>query len=258
MLLWLPNFAVPFMFDASASDHQDEQWRVSMRILLKSFKVCNMHVERYLSRIRRSCPHVHTAPPVERVRAAGFVSEVLTQHRVNGGQDPRFTTSEQLLCKGVPLHRAKRRKTQKVRGSAGFFKFGKQEEDRRRERGETQLQLGGRKRRFEELAMQWGANTQQQRRAFNLLAIEERRETLNDLQQDMQEEPPRTDPISVNGGFWGMSTPEISPSKPWWTQFALTLAIFQLPPSTGHTLGASSRRGPSSVMSETSSRVRST
>jgi hypothetical protein len=179
-----------------------------MRILLKSFKVCNMHVERYLSRIRRSCSHMHTAPTVERVRAAGFVSEVLTQHRVNGGQDPRFTTSKQLLSKGVPLHRAKQRKTQKVRGSAGFFKFVKQEEDRRRERGETQQQLGGRKRRFQELATQWDASTQQQRRAFNALAIEDRRETLNDLHQVVQEEPPRTDPISVNGGFWGMSTLE--------------------------------------------------
>lgn len=79
--------------------------------------ICNMHVERLLSLIRRSCANMKPLP-LERLTSNGFLAQFLAAHRAAGGADPRAWTTEQMVAEGVPLIGAeeRRRKQRETRG----------------------------------------------------------------------------------------------------------------------------------------------
>jgi hypothetical protein len=68
-------------------------------------KNTNMHVERILGLVKKSCPA--KLPFAERLLASGLLSEWLKTHTKDGSNDPRITTRKQLIESGVPLVCAK-------------------------------------------------------------------------------------------------------------------------------------------------------
>ena len=110
-------------FPTLAAMKGDKDFSKALRLLGKTCKICNMHVERCLSRIGRSVAHLHGAPEIERIRASGFLSEVLTDHKQHGGEDPRFQTSQQLIDQGVPLLRAKKKIKRPGKQAGAFAMF---------------------------------------------------------------------------------------------------------------------------------------
>lgn len=64
-------------------------------------RLTNMHTERQLSAIKRSCGPI---PTIERLCAAGMMCQWLSTHVTAGGVDPRGkATTEELQAAGVPL-----------------------------------------------------------------------------------------------------------------------------------------------------------
>lgn len=66
-----------------------------------AYKFANMVCERMLALIRRACRGDDV--DVERLCSTGFLAQVLSFHLARDGEDPRFTTRQQLLEDGVPL-----------------------------------------------------------------------------------------------------------------------------------------------------------
>ena len=80
----------------------------ALRLWLKTARLCNMHMERTLSQIRRSAPlRCH----VERLIGSGFLVQLQALHASAGGNDIRHLTRAQLLKDGAPLRASKQKRT---------------------------------------------------------------------------------------------------------------------------------------------------
>lgn len=181
----------------------DGLWKDCMRVLNKVFKICNMHVERCLARGRLCVQQSDTVPVIEKVRAASMLNEVLTAHFGQGGRDPRFTTSKSLLEKGVPLRRGKvKRKI--IKRSSGYSRFfgkmiaaNKNEEKTKRKH---------RKIFSAEVSTLWHQLSDVDRAAYSAEADVAKQRAVTS--SSMPDQPAASDPIAVNGGFWGASSME--------------------------------------------------
>ena len=67
----------------------------------KRGKSNDMHLERVLAEVKKATPA--RLPHAERLCAAGLLTQFLTPHLKEGGNDTRITTRKQLLDAGVPL-----------------------------------------------------------------------------------------------------------------------------------------------------------
>ena len=142
------GFKVAQMCPAADGMVSNNQWKTALRLFAKQYKLCNMHMERALARIKRSYSHISGAPDVERVRSGGLVSELLSDHKALGGLDPRFLSRSFLLQKGLPLKRKDKKNPKRVKAGSGFSAFVRQQESKRKRMGTTLGACGGRKRRF--------------------------------------------------------------------------------------------------------------
>lgn len=79
----------------------DECFLSALKAWGSTAKVTNMHVERILARMKKATPE--KLPSVERMLAAGNVSEWLRRHMANQGADPRVHSRRQLVQAGTPL-----------------------------------------------------------------------------------------------------------------------------------------------------------
>ena len=68
----------------------------------------NMATERFLALLRSSSAVSFGVPTAERVRTAGYMTQLLQAHKAAGGRDPRKLTRRQLLELDVPLRAASR------------------------------------------------------------------------------------------------------------------------------------------------------
>ena len=142
------------LFESPEAMMDDAVWRRLLRLFLKKFKLCNMHVERIIARIRKSHKHILGKPHAMRVVAGGYLSEVLTQHFNSGGLDPRQVDRVGLSAMGVPVRRRAKRK-RKSRPASGFVAYAMQQESVRRSKGISLKACGGRKRRWSALRQSW-------------------------------------------------------------------------------------------------------
>ena len=100
------------LFPGPHSMFQDEDFRKSVRRVAKVFKLTNMHMERVLAGIKTVSPGKH--PNVERIMAAGYMSQLCTAHTQAGGMCPTATCStKQLMKDGAPLRATARLKRAK-------------------------------------------------------------------------------------------------------------------------------------------------
>ena len=134
-------------------------------ILEKEYRVCNMHTERQLARIRASDRHLRGAPLIERVRAGGFMSEIVTEHVRQGGSRPGLLDRAGLLEAGVPLRRAAKI-DDASRPPSGFAAFCGKQEESRKSVGPCLTDCGGRKARFRALSQNWMAKPQHEKDSF--------------------------------------------------------------------------------------------
>jgi hypothetical protein len=67
----------------------------------KGAKLCNMHVERLLSQVKRSAPG--KCPELERYISAGTLTQWHRGHNNSGGTDMTRTRTRDLLAAGAPL-----------------------------------------------------------------------------------------------------------------------------------------------------------
>jgi hypothetical protein len=159
------------LFASADAMFENTDWKNTLRLLAKKFKICNMHTERQFALIKKSYAHIGGAPEVERVCGGGLVTQVLSMHLAHGGADPRFTTSSKLLASGVPLRRAKRRgrgrKGCKTHAGGGFLVFTRAQERIRKATNISLASCGGRKQRFQELSCRWRKLSRAQRTAYD-------------------------------------------------------------------------------------------
>ena len=79
-------------------------------------KLSNMHTERLLSLIKNGSGK---SPTIERLTAAGLLTQVLKEHTKAGGDDPRRSAKKKdLVAAGVPLQGSQARESKKSPGRA--------------------------------------------------------------------------------------------------------------------------------------------
>ena len=108
----------------------DRAFMHGLRAWAETHKVCNMHLERLLARIRDGMGP-GKSPQAERACAGGFLSQVLRDHLALGGRDPRHQSRESLLSHGAPLA-GKRRAVGKSKPASGFIIFKGDKQKQRR------------------------------------------------------------------------------------------------------------------------------
>ena len=72
----------------------------AIKVMSHKFCFTDMVCERLLAAVRNACDD---GVEVEKICSAGYCNQLLTQHRLNGGADPRCVTRSQLLEDGVEL-----------------------------------------------------------------------------------------------------------------------------------------------------------
>jgi hypothetical protein len=107
----------------------------ALRTWALSYCFTDMWSERCLARIRQATDGhgAEGSADVERVCSSGFLAQLLTQHKLNGGDDPRAPTRRQLLEDGVPLICRKPQKIPKQRGV--FVNFMQKAQQARKDQG---------------------------------------------------------------------------------------------------------------------------
>jgi hypothetical protein len=116
-------------------------------------RLCNMHLERLLSLVRKSAP---LRCVVERLLHSGFLSQVMQRHLQAGGSDIRAIRRKDALKTGAPL-RCKARLRQR-RSAPGQLKFAKwaNAEVREEKRMGRKMDRDGYKTRMQELKAEYG------------------------------------------------------------------------------------------------------
>ena len=79
----------------------DDDLMDAVRLWSRTARCTNMHIERCFALLRKAVND--TAPNVERVAAAGFLSQVRAEHRKAGGKDMGLMTREDLAREGVAV-----------------------------------------------------------------------------------------------------------------------------------------------------------
>ena len=85
---------VPF-FNSPEAMMNDDDYREMLVNWIRIGKCTSMHVERLLSRYKRSI--FHQGPHAERVSAAGLLSEWCHEHIAGGGRNPKITVAKHLV-----------------------------------------------------------------------------------------------------------------------------------------------------------------
>lgn len=82
-----------------------KRFRCLLRSWARVCKISNMGLERLLASFKQGAPTSSKGqhPDVERFCAAGFMTQLLSDHRKRGRFDPKVTTREQLLHSGVAI-----------------------------------------------------------------------------------------------------------------------------------------------------------
>ena len=99
----------------------DAKLMAGLKLWAHESRTCNMHMERLLALIRKSMGF-QKSPDVERLVSAGTLTQIMKDHLLAGGSDPRFVTRQQLLDKGAPLECALEAPT-KSKAASGFVSF---------------------------------------------------------------------------------------------------------------------------------------
>jgi hypothetical protein len=89
-------------FDSPDDMLADQGFRDAVDMWSSKSKICNMHVERMLALIRQSVPSGRL-PNLERLVSAGYLTQVLQQHRAAGGRHPGHTSRQDLIKAGVQI-----------------------------------------------------------------------------------------------------------------------------------------------------------
>ena len=148
-----------------------QQFLDALRLVVKEFRMTNMHIERLLAATKQSYSHVKGAPLIERVRAGSLLSEVLTQHLKSGGSMPGLLSRDKLVASGVALRCSTATRVRgKPKPSSGFIIFSQSQETDRKANGISMAECGGRKSRFADLSRAWGLLQPHQRDAWTAKA----------------------------------------------------------------------------------------
>ena len=98
---------------------------------VNGFAFTGMCMERLLASFRNWAGSQHDPKPdVERWISAGFIGQLLREHKAIGGYEPRAVSRGQLLSQGVPLRAMKKAKTQSKPASS-FVLFMKEQREAR-------------------------------------------------------------------------------------------------------------------------------
>jgi hypothetical protein len=92
---------LPRLYTCAGDLLADGDFMAAVRLWSRRARCTNMHIERCFALVRRAVDD--PAPNVERVAAAGFLSQVWAEHRKAGGKDVGLTTREDLAREGLPL-----------------------------------------------------------------------------------------------------------------------------------------------------------
>ena len=187
------------LFDSAEAMMNDPRWRRSFYIFCRYAKLCNMNVERYFAAVRNAVSSDGT-PDIETIRTSGFMSEVLTAHTLAGGDDPRVTTSKELLAQGVPLRWQK--PVARTKSASSFALWSSCKERERKEAGISLASCGGRRVRYRRLSEEWAGVDAQEKLALGKQGIADaaKRKTV------AANQPERDDVRRLHGpGFWGYS-----------------------------------------------------
>ncbi|CAK0885912.1 unnamed protein product, partial [Prorocentrum cordatum] len=102
-------------FPSADAMFRDSDFRRMLISLAVVFKFCNMWCERLLALCRNATNH-EKGVDIERFCCTGFLAQLLSQHRKNGGDDPRCPTRAQLIEDGAPVIAQPRQRKGQVSG----------------------------------------------------------------------------------------------------------------------------------------------
>ena len=171
----------------------------------------NMGCERLLAQIKCSAAGAGSGPPnVERLCAAGTLTQWLQQHLAARGEDPRLMSRRQVLEQGAPLLRQAKglskgsRATRSHRPAGAFTVFSNTKRASRVTRGER-LSKSAAKLEREALVEEWKTMSVSDKRYYsNVGAAEYDRAEIRRLTADMVDDNPTK---AYNPGIlWGLGT----------------------------------------------------
>ena len=137
---------------------RDEEFRQLILTWAHVTKLTNMGCERILALIKKAAfgTGPDAAPDVERVAAAGTLTQWLTTHLAAGGSDPRVMTREQAIEDGAQLQCRAKRCKRATRPAGGFVAFSNHRRGERKASGEV-LDKDAAKLERDALSREWSA-----------------------------------------------------------------------------------------------------
>ncbi len=109
---------VRMLFPSAEEMLRDEDFMEMLRLWGRRGRLCNMHVERILSLVRKSVSEA--VPNLERLCGAGFLAQTLREHRQAGGRHPSATSRRDLQRVAVPIRARARKPTRMVSERGGI------------------------------------------------------------------------------------------------------------------------------------------
>ena len=153
----------------------DEEFRLLLTNWDRAAHLTNMGCERLLAQIKCAAMSAGSgaAPDVERICAAGTLTQWLGEHLAARGTDPRFKTRKQLLDWGAPLQcHAKRHKVDYHRAAGSFVTFLNMKRSERLARGEK-LEAGAARLEIADLKEQWANMSDDAKHRYINIAVEQ-------------------------------------------------------------------------------------
>ena len=112
---------LPRLYNGAEELLADGDFLDAVRLWSRRGRCTNMHIERCFALLRKAVED--PAPNVERVAAAGFLSQVRAEHRKAGGKDVGLTTREDLAREGVARYAATRARVNQPGRARGHITF---------------------------------------------------------------------------------------------------------------------------------------
>ena len=121
------------LFASPAALLEDKQFLASLRMCASKFRVTNMRSERLLAACTTSVDG--KAVEVEKVVAASFLTQMLTEHLALGRPDPRIVTRKQLVDSGLQTRVAQSKQKVERTWAGTFVEYKSLAEEARRSAG---------------------------------------------------------------------------------------------------------------------------
>ena len=178
---------------ANAPGMVNSQWfRTLVRLWARVAKVSNMELERMLALLKQAAPvsSKNQPPDAERFCAAGFLTQLATDHRLRGRCDPRFLMREQLAKNGTPINSSPR-PGRYSRAASNFSLF--QADCSKKAEGEGRKSYSEYCDQRKEIHRAWGAMSAERKAEYTAKAKRKFQET----QEHSELEPQQSDSSQV-------------------------------------------------------------